>query len=127
MSKSQIIVYVDDDYDDLLFLQEAFRDIQDYQLVCLLNGDELFALLESGKYNVCLIILDINMPIRSGIDILLDLKTTSNYNFIPVVMLSTSKSPKENAIVQGLGCEIVLKPNTYTGARTLAAKLLEYC
>jgi CheY-like chemotaxis protein len=100
--------------------------MNDYQLVCLKNGVDLFKFLDLVP-NVSLIILDINMPDLNGIDILLELKTIEKFRHIPVVMLSTARNPKENLTVRGLGSAIILKPTSYTETLTLATRLLEYC
>lgn len=126
MSNRKFILYVDDDLDDLALLEDSFKGVNDYQLVCLKNGTDLFKFLDLVS-KVSLIILDINMPDMNGVDILLELKTIEKYRQIPVVMLSTARNPKENLTVRGLGSAIILKPTSYTEALTLANRLLEYC
>ena len=120
------VVYVDDDYEDQALLQESFKEISTYKLLCLFRGKELFELLSEAASKVCLIVLDINMP-QSGVDILLELKVDEEYKKIPVVMLSTSTETREKEIINGLGADIVKKPNSYSGIRTLAEKLISYC
>ena len=126
MSGRKFILYVDDDLDDLALLEDSFKGMDEYQLVCLKNGIDLFKFLDLVT-NVSLIILDINMPELNGIDILLELKTIEKYRQIPVVMLCTARNPKENLTVRGLGSAIILKPTSYTETLTLANRLLEYC
>ena len=48
------------------------------------NGDEVLSRL--GKTPIGLLVLDISMPGRSGIDVLLDVKQT--YPRLPVIILS---------------------------------------
>jgi len=42
-----------------------------------------------------LILLDLNLPQRSGLDILNDIKTNPDWSWIPTVMLSSSSSPHD--------------------------------
>ena len=48
------------------------------------NGDEVLAQLTRSEFSVLL--LDINMPGRSGLEVLLDVKR--NYSTLPVIMIS---------------------------------------
>ncbi len=60
-----------------------------------------------------LILLDLNMPRKSGLETLKELKEDSTLCRIPVVIFSTSKAPKdiEKAYELGASC-FVNKPNT---------------
>lgn len=127
MADNKLVLYLDDDLDDILLLQDAFREVKHYHLVSVQNDGDLRQILHSHKETICLVVLDINMPERSGIEILIELKTAQPYRHIPVVMLSTARREQDNEIIKGLGCEIVLKPSSYTEMITLASKLLQYC
>jgi len=67
-----IVLYAEDDYDDLLLLQEAFSRYADtVELVHFDDGDQLLSYIQrhaSLDPLPCLIILDINMPLVSGKD-----------------------------------------------------------
>jgi DNA-binding NarL/FixJ family response regulator len=60
------------------------------------NGDEVLSLL--GKSQIAMLVLDINMPGRSGIDVLRDVKHT--YPRLPVIILSCQ--PEEQYAVRCL-------------------------
>jgi CheY-like chemotaxis protein len=125
MENRKIIVYVDDDWDDLLLLQEAFKESVNYDLVCLKNEDELLLFLKERIADISLIILDVNIPKINGIDILLKLKASPLYKFLPVVMLSTGAQPEEKRIVESMGCRLILKPSSYQDNITLVTRLLD--
>lgn len=127
MADNKLVLYVDDDVDDIHLLKDAFKEVKHYHLISLQNDSDLYQILNSHKETICLIVLDINMPEKSGIEILLELKTSPKYRNIPVVMLSTAKRDQDNEIINGLGCEIVLKPSTYSEMVTLASRILQYC
>ncbi len=42
-----------------------------------------------------LILLDLNLPKKSGVEVLAEIKTDSNLKIIPVVILSTSAAPED--------------------------------
>jgi len=57
------------------------------------------------------ILLDINMPGKSGIEVLAEIKGNENTRHIPVVMLSTTDNPEEIEQCYKLGCNAyITKP-----------------
>lgn len=42
-----------------------------------------------------LILLDLNLPIRNGLDVLAELKSDTDFLSIPVLMLTTSRAPDD--------------------------------
>lgn len=54
----------------------------------------------SGMYELCkkrpdLLFLDLNIPKKSGIEILEDIRSTNNLRTLPVIILTNSTSPKD--------------------------------
>ena len=123
----KLIYYVDDDEDDISLLKEAFKSIDTHELRCVMDGIHLFKELSLIQKDVCLVILDINMPVINGVQVLLDMKSIPGFNKIPVVMLTTSQDSKEHKMVKDLGVDIIQKPSSYMEIRTLAHRLLDYC
>ncbi len=57
------------------------------------------------------IILDINMPIKNGIEVLAEIKGSASTRHIPVVMLTTTDNPAEINQCYQLGCNAyITKP-----------------
>ncbi len=89
--KKQWVILVDDDDDDRFLFQQAFRPYTaNYLLQTLATGPELFQLLEASLVLPALIILDLNMPLMDGFDVLIWLRTHPDYGCIPIVILTTS-------------------------------------
>lgn len=124
---NKIILYVDDDIDDIQMLKECFDRIEGYELLGLQYGNLLFQKLNELKNTVCLIILDINMPMVNGVELLRQIKSNPEYSKLSVVMFSTINMNAEYKIISELGADIVLKPSTYQEMKDLAQRLLEYC
>lgn len=122
----KVIIYVDDDIDDIEVLEERFASHPEYSFQGLNQGILLLNLLDTTK-NVCLVVLDINMPIINGVELLKQLKAHPLYSKLPVVMLSTSKLHSEQSVINELGVDIVLKPTSYRELRHIADRLIEYC
>ena len=63
-----------------------------------------------------LLLLDINMPKRDGIDVLTEVKSSPVLRKIPVIMITTTDDPKEVEKCHQLGCNsYVTKPVEYEG------------
>jgi CheY-like chemotaxis protein len=98
--KPIVILMAEDDEDYFFFTQEAIKQfhlLNDLRRVA--DGEELMDyLLHRGKYNnpaeaprPGLIFLDINMPRKTGLEALREIKSDPSLRQIPVVMLTISK------------------------------------
>src|SRR5215467_13122070 len=83
MSKQSILV-VDDDKNTRDYLA-AFLGASGYEVDCLGSGDEAIERLASG-YSPSMILLDVMLPGKDGIEVLSNVKTI--YPSIPIVILS---------------------------------------
>jgi len=61
-----------------------------------------------------LIILDLNMPQKSGREVLGEIKADPKLSSIPVVILSSSKSKKDQELSRDFNCPFIRKPNSYS-------------
>ena len=97
MSKRQgIILIAEDDAEDLDHLREAFQELESgWELVHAWNGAEVMAYLskcDDGNYPV-LLVLDFNMPMLNGLEVLVKMAKEERYKPIPKVIYSTSNAP----------------------------------
>lgn len=95
------ILLVEDNEGDILLTREAFgeRKVISKLSVVKNGGDAVdFLLKRNGFQNEekpDLILLDINLPVKSGIEVLKIIKENPNTKKIPVIMLTTSSSQKD--------------------------------
>lgn len=106
------IFYADDDIDDLDFFKEVADEIN--TAVSLFDeGDKMLEVLHNPPPKASVIFLDLNMPVKSGFDILNEIKTTPKISNIPVVILTTSVSPDDISQCKELGAKLYIrKPTT---------------
>lgn len=84
------IFLADDDEDDIFLFEEALRQVSvTTELVVASNGMELMNLL-AEKPKPDLIFLDMNMPVKNGLECLEEIRVAEPLANIPVVILSTS-------------------------------------
>ena len=107
---------IDDDRDDRDLFVEALAEIDDAILCDLAeDGREAINKLESKTFarpNV--IFLDVNMPVMSGWECLLQLKRNDNLKNVPVIMYSTSSHSRDRQIAAELGASYFFtKPNGF--------------
>jgi chemotaxis family two-component system response regulator Rcp1 len=91
------ILVIEDNEPDYVLLEKALNLIEDIDIEVFnaKNGQEgLDYVFKEGKYSECItpdmIILDLNLPIKNGFEVLRALKDDPLYKVIPVVVYSTS-------------------------------------
>ena len=97
MNKEYInIALADDDEDDRFFFTEAFEDLKIKNRVSTFkDGIELMEFLEESSLLPDLLFLDLNMPKKSGIECLKEIKANSKFNEIIIAIYSTSSSEED--------------------------------
>ena len=122
MSKSYTVLMVDDDLDDQLLTKLAFERISaHYTVQVASDGQECLTSLQTNPVLPNLILLDLNMPLMSGFEVLHLLKQSTGYRHIPVVILTTSDDPGDAQKAYDLGASSYLtKPCTHQGLARLA-------
>lgn len=114
------ILLADDDQEDILFIKEAFSSSQLYvEIEEVEDGqalmDKLLAPEAEGSTDTLpnLILLDLNMPRKSGQEALNEIKLNPRLRKIPVIILTTSRRQKDVEIAYDSGANCyVTKPQT---------------
>jgi CheY-like chemotaxis protein len=72
-----------------------------------------------------LVLLDINMPAGTGLEVLRKLKTNTRTSLIPVIVVSASHDPQTALAIQNLGAdEFFLKPVDFDRLDQISRQLL---
>ncbi|MFV0295290.1 MAG: response regulator [Hyphomicrobiaceae bacterium] len=135
-SKSISILIADDDADDRMLIEDAFRESRlSNPLHFVENGEELLQFLKgegrfSGRTSAPhprLILLDLNMPKMDGRTALKHLKDDPELRRIPVVVLTTSKAEEDILRTYDLGVSsFITKPVTFNGLVEVVRALNSY-
>lgn len=128
------ILMADDDPDDRLLLHEAFEENHLMNnLETVEDGEELMALLRrEGKYvdseiSPGLLLLDLNMPRKSGLEALREIRADARLRRLPVVILTTSKAEEDILRSYDLGVNsFIVKPVTFDSLVELVKDLDKY-
>ena len=110
------ILLVEDDKIDQKTVQKSFHDLNIVNpLTITQNGKEALELLKDSKKKCpCLVLLDLRMPVMSGLEFLKEVKQDEVLKLIPVVVLTTSKE------------DIDLKESFALGAAGYMVKPVDY-
>ncbi len=109
------ILLAEDNPADVYLIQEAFRE---HDIECTIrtaaDGRDVMDLIcsPSSEAHPDLIILDLNLPCHDGLEILQKLKSNERTSQVPVVVLTSSDSPRDRAMATELGAaRYVRKPS----------------
>lgn len=129
------IVLVDDNLADQEIARRVFGSQANVcKLRVLSDGQQALSYLDSNRRNDVsekelpdLILMDINMPRLSGIEVLRSIKADKALQHIPVLMLTTSSLESDIQDSYRSGCSsYILKPMTAPQFSSLLAQLLHY-
>jgi CheY-like chemotaxis protein len=125
--KPSVILYLDDDKDDIELLQESFLSDAMYKVIGVQNATQLFEQLNLLGDKIALLVMDINLMAINGVKVLEHLRTNTKYKLLPIVMLSTTRNPSELNKVASLESVVIQKPASMDGIKSLREKLVKYC
>jgi len=108
------ILLAEDDDDDFNLFNSAILSLYSSVDVLRTKNGIMFSSLLETSIKPDLIILDINMPFKSGISCLQEIKSKPQFEACKVVMYSTSGSNREIDLCYNHGADFYLvKPMTY--------------
>ncbi|QCX39093.1 response regulator [Aureibaculum algae] len=129
MKLNNLIVFLaEDDEDDRWLFEQALADLKiKTELSMFKNGKEMMDYLKKGDtITPHIVFLDLNMPIKNGMECLKEMKEDENLKKIPVAIYSTSSSEKdiENTFISGANVYIN-KPNNFSALKKVVEKVLQ--
>ena len=113
MRKGNVIFLADDDPDDFeMFSEVVLKADPTAEILWASDGIKLLEYL--NKITPDIIFLDINMPLMNGLECLVEIRKNSNYNHIPVIMVTTSANYRDIDFSFANGANYYfLKPNSF--------------
>jgi CheY-like chemotaxis protein len=123
-----VLLYAEDDLDDFESLVDALEQLTDkYQIVNARNGSEVLTLLQ-GQYadnHPSVVILDLNMPLMDGKEVLAWMKNEEEFKHIPVMVFTTSSREEDVRFCQNYKCTFFRKPTLYRDLLHVAQAILD--
>jgi CheY-like chemotaxis protein len=121
----KVILIVDDDEDDLFLIREALLEIGiGNPILEASNGDQVLRLMESHQLHPAVILMDMNMPLKNGLETVRALRQSSLFDDVPAIILTTGADPHlaKQAFEAG-AASFYNKPFTFEGFIELAHQL----
>ncbi len=126
------ILLVEDSASDARLFREALKEVSaTVQLVVARDGNEAvdyFRQADAGlKGRPDLIVLDWNLPLKSGSDVLREIKGSSSLRSIPVLVMTSSNAADDIRVAYSLNANAyITKPNSLLGYVNVARSIEDF-
>lgn len=121
------LLLVEDNAADVSLLEEALQEQGVlYELTLAQDGEaacELLDALDCQEDCPDLIVLDLNLPKRNGMQVLATIRQHPYGTAIPVVVITGSDAPRDVANAERYGAHYLQKPRDYDGYLALGSTL----
>lgn len=134
-ARSALILIVEDDPNDVLFLVRAFKKANVRQALRVASDgqDAIEYLSGVGRYQdrtafplPCLVVLDLKMPRKNGLEVLRWLREHEEFKDLPVVMVTSSNHDGDRGTALSHGVEAFhVKPVSFDQLLALAGEIRE--
>jgi CheY-like chemotaxis protein len=121
------ILLADDDLGDQFLFKEVLSELHpDYFVHTVINGMKLMEYLNEKETTLPdVLFLDLNMPLKNGIECLAEIRSNLDFDGISITIYSTSHYEKDIIQTWQLGANRYLsKPNDYPVLKEVLAKAL---
>ncbi|MCI2046842.1 MAG: diguanylate cyclase [Faecalibacterium sp.] len=102
-----LMLIADDDAMTRALLRTIFE--KEYDLLEAPDGDKALALIGQYQEELSVVLLDVMMPGKNGIEILQYLKSRASLSAIPVVIITADEASEKTALVNG-AADVIPKP-----------------
>lgn len=127
------ILVAEDNPADVYLLREAFSlEGQDVEMIVVTDGEQALDFVQKqGEFAHAqtpdLVVLDLNLPKSEGSDVLRCIRSKQDYAGVPVVVLTSSDSPRDRKIIETLGAScFITKPSDLDSFLALGRTLIGF-
>jgi CheY-like chemotaxis protein len=121
------VLLADDDEDDRLFFKDVFDELKINTVVNMVNdGEELMKYLSRNDHTLPhMLFLDLNMPFKTGLECLTEIKKMDHLKEMAIAIYSTSASEKEIEETFVNGANIYIKkPSDFGTLKKILADVI---
>jgi len=120
------ILLIEDDQDDVDLFQYALRtNAVACELCVIMQGDKIAPYLAESPERPDIIVMDLNLPLVHGREVLKQIKATDRFRHVPVLVLTTSSAKEDRDFCYEMGAnEFITKPTTLAGFNTLMSAIV---
>ena len=107
MTKKLMLYYADDDSDDLLIFSEVASALG-AEVKLFNNGEKLLGAMLDKNVNPSIVFVDLNMPGKSGNEVIAEIRASSRWKKIPTVVLSTASDQYNIEKSRAVGADLYM-------------------
>lgn len=118
----RVLLYVEDEDAAVFLLETALKEAEiDVRFFRVADGDEALAFLrKSGIYHDMprpdLVLLDLNLPRRTGLEVLAEMRNSEDLRALPVIVFTSSSLAVDKRKSLALGAQqYITKPASFDG------------
>ena len=131
ITPKNIVFYADDDPDDLQLVQDSFAQYaKNVEVVTATDGSQALSYLDNLSELdpiPCLIILDVNMPVFDGKQVLTRLRQKERFQDVPVVLFTTSSQPLDQHFASRYNAGFITKPLSMHQMEIITDQFIDHC
>lgn len=129
MEKEKLVIFLlDDDHEEHILFKEVADDFAEIKsTLSFVKGKEMLDYLNELENDQIpdILFLDLNMPLLSGLDCLIEIRKNQKYKNLPVVIYSTSSSEKDIDAAYQNGANLYInKPVDFSDMKKILQKVL---
>lgn len=111
------ILLVEDNRRDATLIEEALKESElAFNLQVATDGEAALQVLYTAEFRPHIVLLDLNLPKKSGLDVLKEIKKDSVLRPLPVIILTNSRSDDDVGLAYASHCNAyVRKPLGFDG------------
>ena len=98
-NSERIILIIDDNLDNIKVVAKILQD-EGFKIVIATNEEKILHLLH--EFKIDLILLDVMMPNKNGFEVCREIKSTKDFEEIPIIFLSAKYESSD--IIEGFKC-----------------------
>jgi DNA-binding response OmpR family regulator len=127
MEKKIVILYIEDDPDDIELLQDALSSNNvNFEMKVIMDGKVAIDYLRQCNQCPNIIVLDYNLPKVHGREILKEIRSLSALKHLPVLVLTTSSNQMDmNTAIENGASGYMIKPTTMAGINHTVQSIVE--
>ncbi len=121
------ILLIEDDPDDIELLEEAMKENNiEYSMDVIMEGDKVADYIEKAVDFPAVIVLDFNLPRVHGKEVLSMIKSSTYFNKIPLIVLTTSAAKEDIEYSLAMGAlHFITKPTSIHGFENTVITIVE--
>ncbi|MDB2385160.1 response regulator [Polaribacter sp.] len=129
--QKKTVVYIEDRMEDIMLIKRVIkREFSHIELITFNNSEEVLKEIENenfNKFSASIVLIDINMPCISGLELLEAFNKNKKYNKLPKIIFSSSKERSDINKAYGLNCNSYIeKPKSFANLKGVLSETLNY-